>query len=321
METTYFNARCKAKEAKLLSQESLEKIAKSNSVEELTKNLLDLKLIRGEQIESFADLEQIAKREEREFIEFLKHESVHKDITKFFLLKYDYFNLECLYFYLNMKTKETPLLFEGNIKISTMQKCLQKQDYGDLTVGMQKLLKMLDGSSDKSYFFVDNAFERAKKTELLALSKVSKDLFELQNYLSDLKNIELALRLRDEKMFSLVKVDGGKLDDAFFKKLCTDDLGSILSDTKYSIYKNVVEMIVEAMQEGKPFQKFDFLMDCFPITFLDDKKYVAESFLPYVRYCYLALTQIKNLKIIFDGMLANQNKKKLCSQLRRVYEK
>lgn len=321
METTYFNARSKAKEAKLLSYENLERIAKSNSLEEITKNLLDLKLIKGEQIESFADLEQIAKREEQEFLDFLKHESVHKDLTKFFLLKYDYFNLECLYFNINLKTKETPLLFEGNIKISTMRNCLEKQKYDDLPLEMKKLLNLLDESADKSYFFVDNAFEKAKRKEMLNLSKVSKDLFEMQNYLCDLKNIELALRLRDEKMFFLVKIDGGKLEDGFFKKLCSDDLGSILSDTRYSVYKNVVEMIVEAIREGKPFQKFDFLMDCFPLTFLEDKKYVAEKFLPYVRYCYMAMTQIKNLKIIFDGMMANQNKKKLCAQLRRVYEK
>lgn len=321
METTYFNARSKAKEAKLLSIENLEKIAKSNSLEETTKNLLDLKLMKGEQVESFDDLVQIINREEQEFLDFLKHESVHKDITKFFLAKYDYFNLESLYFEIVLKKGEMPKLFEGNIKISTMKKCLETQKYDDLSVQMKNLLLMLDKSDDKSQFFVDNAFKKAMAKEKLLLSKVSKDLFECQNYLIDLKNIELALRLRDEKTFSIVRLDGGKLENEFFKKLCTNNLGSILNDTKYSLYKNVVEIIVEAMRENKPFQKFDFLVDCFPITFFDDKKYLPESLLPYIRYCYLKLNQIKNLKIIFDGLSANQNRKKICTQLRRVYEK
>lgn len=321
METTYFNARSKSKEAKLLSYESLEKIAKSNSLEEVTKTLLDLKLIKGEQIESYEDLTQISKREEREFLEFLKQESIHKDVTKFFLLKYDYFNLECLYFYLILKKEENPLMPEGNIKISTMRKCLETQRYEGLSPEMQNLLTSLDNSKETSTFIVDNAFKQAMNKEKLRLSKVSKDLFECQNYLTDLKNIELALRLRDEKMFSLVRLEGGKLDDNFFKTLCVNDLSSILESTKYSTYRNVVEIIVEAIRENKPFQKFDFLMDCFPITFFDDKKYDVGNMLPYIRYCYLEITQIKNLKIIFDGLIGNQNKKKLCSSLRRVYEK
>ena len=73
MESVYFNARSKAKEAKLLSVENLEKLAKSGSLDEVVKNLLDLKLIKGEQIESFADLEKISNREEQEFLDFLKH--------------------------------------------------------------------------------------------------------------------------------------------------------------------------------------------------------------------------------------------------------
>lgn len=321
METTYFNARSKAKEAKLLSLENMELLAKSNSLEEVIKNLLDLKLLKGEQIESFADLEKIANREEKEFLEFLKHESIHKDITKFFLLKYDYYNLEVLYFYINLKFSEIPTLFEGDIKISTLKKCLETQKYEGLSNYMQNLLKTLDKSEDKSYFFIDNAFKKTLNLESLALSKVSKDLFELQNYLIDLKNIELALRLRNENRFNLVKLTGGKLEDEFFSKLCANDFGVILNDIRYSTYKDIIEILIDALKENKPFQKFDFLMDCFPITFFDEKKYGAEGFLPYLRYCYLKITQIKNLRIIFDGIAANQNKKKLCSNLRRVYEK
>ena len=321
METTYFNARSKSKEAKLLSLENMERIAKSNSLEEVTKTLLDLKILNGEQIESYADLDKIAKREEKEFLEFLKHESIHEDITKFFLLKYDYFNLEILYFYINLKLPELPTLFEGNIKISTLRKCLETQKYEGISLHMQNLLSFLDKSKDKSYFFVDNAFKKSLHSEGLSLAKISKDLFELQNYLSDLKNIELALRLRNENRFKLVKLEGGKLDNEFFKKLCTDDLGVILGDTMYSNYRDVIAMIVDAIRENKPFQKFDFLMDCFPITYFDEKKYSLEKMSPYLRYCYLAITQIKNLKIIFDGIMINQNRKKLCSNLRRVYEK
>lgn len=321
MESVYFNARSKAKEAKLLSVENLEKLAKSGSLDEVVKNLLDLKLIKGEQIESFADLEKISNREEQEFLDFLKHESVHEKLTKFFLVKYDYFNLESLYFNIVLNVGDLPMMFEGQTKISTMKKCLETKTYEGLSSIMQELLSSLEKSADKSYFFVDNEFKKAMHKEKLLFAKVSKDLLECENYLIDLKNIELALRVRDKKTFALVKIDGGTLEDNFFETLCTKDLFSILSDTKFSTYKEVIEMIVNAKKENKPFEKFDFLMDCFPITFFDDKKYVAEKFLPYIRYCYLKLAEIKNLKIIFDGLNSNQNRKKLCSSLRRVYVK
>ena len=321
MEKTYFNARSKAKEAKLLSKESLEMLSKSGLLEDVLKNLLDLKLLKGEQITSFSDLYQITRREEKEFIDFLLKESVNTDLTKFFLLDYDYFNLESLYFYIKLNYPGTKLKPQGYIKISTIEKNLRQNTSEGLSPYMKKLLDVLESSEDKSSFFVDNLFKKALYKEKLELAKVSKELFECVNYMSDLKNIELALRIRDAKMFSLIKIDGGSLSDEFFKKLCNDDYAQILSESKFSPFKNVIEIIVEAKTANKPFQKFDFLMDCFPITFFEEKKYEVNGFLPYIRYCYLELVQIKNLKIIFDGLSINQSRKKICSNLRRVYEK
>ena len=321
MEKTYFNARSKAKEAKLLSKESLEMLSKSASLEDVHKNLLDLKLLKGEQINSFSDLYQITIRKEKEFIEFLMKESINTDLTKFFLLDYDYFNLESLYFYIKLNYPKTKLKPQGYIKISTLEKNLMQNNSEGLSPYMKKLLDVLEHSEDKSPFFVDNLFKKTLYKEKLELSKVSKELYECVNYMSDLKNIELALRIRDEKMFSLTKIDGGSLSDEVFKNLCYDDYAKILSDSKFSSFKNVVEIIIEAKMANKPFQKFDFLMDCFPLTFFDDKKYDLNGLLPYIRYCYLEIIQTKNLKIIFDGLKIGENRKNIFSNLRRVYEK
>ena len=321
MEKTYFNARSKAKEAKLLSKENLEKLARSRSLEEVKKNLLDLKLLNGEQINSFSDLYAITRRREKEFLDFLMKESVNLDLTKFFLLEYDYFNLESLYFYIKLQYSGTKLMPQGYIKISTLDKDLRQNTTDGLSPYMKNLLSILDKSEDKSSFFVDNMFKKTLYKEKLELAKVSKKLFECVNYMSDIKNIELALRIRDEKMFNLVKIDGGTLKDEFLKKLCCDDYSQILSENKFSVFKNVIEIIIEAKRANKPFQKFDFLMDCFPLTFFDDTKYEVNGLLPYIRYCYLEIMQTKNLKIIFDGLSIDQNRKKLCSNLRRVYEK
>lgn len=320
MEIDYFNAVSKAKEAKLVSLENLEKLAKSSNLEDVAKTLLDIKLLKGEQITSYADLFSITYREESDFIEFLKKESIDADITRFFLAKYDYFNLEVLYFNKRLNTREQELTFEGNVKISTIAKSIDLKKYNDLPISMQTLLTFLDKSEDKSYFFVDTAFKKAMHKEMLNASKKSSELHECFSYYTDLKNIEIALRLRDEKMFALSKLEGGTLDDEFFKKLCKDSFLEIVRDNKYGTYKIAIELIIECLKDKKPFVKFDFLIDCFAITFFESLKYKTEQCLPYIRYCYLKLAQIKNLKIIFDGLVSNQNKKALCNQIRRVYE-
>lgn len=321
MEITYFNARSKAKEAKLLKMDGYEKLIKSSTLDELIKNLLDLKLIKGENISGFADLKQITKRKEKEFVEFLKHEQINENLTKFFLLPYDYFNLESLYFNVVLKKFDSPLKIEGSIKIQRMEKCLEKDELDGLTPFMQNLIVFLKQNTNQSSFFVDNAFKQTMQKEMLSLAKVSKPLLECLNYLTDLKNIELALRLRDEQMFNLTKLEGGSLKGDFFKLLLSKSFASILAETKFSPYKNVVEIIVEAMKQKMPFQKYDFLVDCFPITFFEDKKYDTSGMMPYIRYCYLEKNEIKNLDIIFDGLSTNQPKKKILSSLRRVYEK
>lgn len=319
----YYNSQAKAKETKLLSLKDLMNLARAKSVEEISKLLIEKELLKGLSPKSFLDLFKITQREEKEFLTFLKTSTPEKDISNFFLLKYDYFNLESIYLSLKLG-KKFELMPEGNLKISRIEEILKMKKYEFLSKEMQNALKFVDGLFEKEKqngFLVDTAFKKALFLEKLEKSKVDKTLFDYMTSVVDLKNIELCFRFRNIEFFKNQKLDGGTLEDKFFEMLLKSDLDKILRDAKNSTYYSAIELIIMDLKEGKPFLKFEYLMNCFGESYFEKYKFRTDKNFGYLRYCFKKRNEIFNLKMIFEGLLGKLSYKKICDNLRRAYDK
>lgn len=319
----YYNARAKALEANLLDYSKLTALVKCSSIFEVTKLLNAWQFLKGINVQSYADLLNLNLREEKEFLTFLKRSSPSKAISQFFLLKYDYFNLQSIYLQ-NALNKDLSTKFEGNYLISTLTKAVQSKNYKILSPQMQKCLFYVDNlflENRQTGFVVDTVFRKSLYEEMLEVSKADKELFKYMNVFIDLKNIEMALRLKDEKVFQKVRLLGGSLTDKFFNRLIELSYDDILGFAQQTTYYSAIELIITDLKQGLSLDRFELMIDCFGQTYFDKFKYETSGNNPFLRYCFLKQTEIINLKIIFEGLNLGRAKKKILNELRRVYEK
>ena len=322
MNSIYFVGRCKALETKLLSNLQLNELIKCRELAEVVTLLNSYNFLKGENVTTFSDLLTLIDREEQEFLAFLKRSTPNENFTKFFTLKYDYFNAESVY--IAKKLNETPpLINEGLLRIETLEKIVASRKYDILSVQMSNCMKYCDElgiGENFTGFNVDTAFKRALYEEMREVSKKNKLLRKYCAFVIDMQNISLAIRLRDKKMFESVRLVGGTLNDSVFNCLIKDDADTILATLAHSDYISAIKLLVTAIKHDEPFYKFDYMFDCFPITFFDKYKYETEGDAPYLRYCFLKENELINLKIIIQGLIANRNRQKMSDEIRRVYE-
>lgn len=322
MNSYYFVGRCKALETKLLSSLQLNELIKCREVVEVVSLLNSYNFLKGENINTFSDLLALLDREEQEFLAFLKRSTPNENYTKFFTLKNDYFNAESIYMARRLHVSP-PLLNEGLLRIETLEKVMETKGYDVLSVQLSNCIKYCDslvGEENFTGFAVDTAFKRAMYEEMREICKKNKDLRKYCTFRIDMQNISLAVRLRDKKMFNLVRLAGGSLHDSVFDNLISGNEETILSRLSSSDYISAIKLLLGAMRENEPFVKFDYMFDCFPISFFDKFKYETEGDVPYIRYCFLKETELINLRIIIQGLITNRNRQKITNEIRRVYE-
>ena len=319
MNSIYFNGRCKALETKLLSDLQLNELVKCREVVEVTNLLNSYNFLKGESVVNFEDLLSLIEREEKEFLAFLKRSTPNENFTKFFTLKNDYFNAESIYIS-NKLGHEPPLVSEGLLRVETLSKIIQSGKYDALSFQMANCMQYCNSLAEFSGFSVDTAFKKALYEEMREVAQKNKLLKEYTTFLIDMQNISLAIRLRDKKMFDSVRLAGGSLDDAILGSICHDDADTILIRTAHTDYISAIKLLVDAIKHDETFFKFDYMFDCFPITFFHKFRYETEGDAPYLRYCFLKENELINLRIIIQGLIANRNKQKLSSEIRRVYE-
>ena len=322
MNNIYFNGRCKALETKLLSLVQLNEIVKCKEVAEVVNLLNSYNFLKGESVANFQDLLVLIEREEKEFLQFLKRTTPNPNFAKFFTLKYDYFNVESIYIATKLEKDSYPTLLEGQLKIDTIIDLIKSQKYNLLSPQMENCLKYCDELFKKEQFTgfsIDTAFKKALYEEIAESSK-TKLLKKYTTFLIDMQNISLASRLRDKTLFQTVRLRGGSLKDEVLFSLCTDEPAEILMRTRNSDYTSAIKLIVSAWEKGETFFRFDYMFDCFPISFFDKYKYETVGYAPYLRYCFLKETELINLRIIIEGLISNRNRQRISNELRRVYE-
>lgn len=305
----------------MLSNLQLNELVKCREVVEVVNLLNSYNFLRGESVGHFEDLLSLIDREEREFLAFLKRSTPNENFTKFFTLKNDYFNTESIYIAKRLND-EPALLNEGLLREETITKIIESQKYEALSVQLQNCLRYCDSlkGEDFSGFNVDTAFKKAYYQELREYAKHNKQLKEYTTFVIDMQNISLAIRLRDEVMFNSVRLAGGSLEDDIFKSLCKDDAETILLKSARTDYTSAIKLLIDAMRHDETFHKFDYMFDCFPISYFDKYRYETKGDAPYLRYCFLKQSELINLRIIIQGLLSSRNRQKIANEIRRVYE-
>lgn len=127
----------------------------------------------------------------------------------------------------------------------------------------------------------------------------------------------MALRLKDFALCESCKLDGGTLKIEEFKKLTSLNMEEIIEYFKLSPYSSLITFASKANFSGNSLDKYENAVDSFATKYFDDLRLdVSKTFL---RYCFLMQSQLKNLRIVFEGFYMGLDKRLIKNRLRGVY--
>ena len=163
-------------------------------------------------------------------------------------------------------------------------------------------------------------YEGLKKLQMIDIfldKKLYEEIFHLTRNLPfinqffrrevDLLNIKNFIRCRrihwEEKLFASILIKGGLIEDSFFQEIYREPkerLSNKLIFTPYTILSS--EGIPYLEKTGK-FHRIEQNGYSILLQFLSPAKYVAFGYEPLLRYLFLKMNEVRNLRVVFSSKL------------------
>ncbi len=315
----FFNAVANSKSMELLTEQELGFLCDATNIETMLKILGSHNLLQGLNIQTYNDLISVVELDEKNFLDFVKQNVVDKKITAFFCLNNDYYNIQCAFTKIRLQKMNLSYKPEGLYKIADIEKAIENKNYGIFSNEQKFCLETLDKTEKLTGFVLDTAFKKAKYLEFRRLSACNKDLSIIAQTYIDGLNLKNALRFKDKNLMEVLFLEGGKVTKKELENLMQKDYNKILNDTKFDDNALMIKFICTALIEKKPMTKFEKMQDLFAVNYFEAKKTDVNGLTPYLRYCYLKLNEISNLRVIFEGKINGLNKNQIKNDIRRVY--
>lgn len=319
--STYFNARAKALENKLIDKDVFFKIIDCDGFASLYQNLRSLNLIKNLDIKSFKDLDKIVENEMKEFFRFLRHESPNKEYTKFFTIKNDYHNIQT-YLLSKLRGIDPEELFdvEGMYTIEEIKSHIDNREYDFFSPIQRESILFAMKDENISSFLFDTLFKRFLYLEMNNIASANPHLSKIMIFRIDCINILLALRFRNKSLFERIKVENGSLPHEFLISLCTDTFEDIKNKTRYSDYRIVIQTVLRAMDEDKILTDYEHILNNFDEKYFDELKYNITGDIPYLSYCVSKVREIEDLRMVFVGLQSKIDREFMKNEFRRAYD-
>ncbi|MDY2841599.1 MAG: V-type ATPase subunit [Candidatus Borkfalkiaceae bacterium] len=319
----YANGRVSTKINSLVGTERLNRMIETDSPEDAFKILSETGF-GGDLSAGVVCFEKSLSYELAQLDSFIRDVCPSENLKRFLLYKNDFHNAEALIKCKFLKTDEKSLLVQdGVFRAAEMKERIFSDDYKYFPLNMALAFaecdeKFVSGSADG--VFVNNAIEKAYFADLYETAKKQPLLLKLYKVKADCANIQIALRCRDYNAAEKFFVKNGVICDDDLKVLCVETFDVIREKFRFSEYKEILGLAVDAAERGKPFSEFEKAADDFPLKILLEKKYSSEGYLPFATYCYYKLAEIKNVRIILVGLLNGESKTAIKNRLRLTYE-
>lgn len=324
----FSNARVKSKEAKLLSQSQVARLAECETTDEAFKLLNEYGYGVGVENLDFDTLFSNAETElNAEFTEL----AIAGSGLDAFVLMNDYHNLKALLklrasgqLAKEKKDEDNKHLFArpGFYSIEKLRTAISSGDYNSLSDEMTKAIKAVDSASidGVSPHFIDSQVDKAMFKEVLETAKAG-GREELTLYFTskcDIANISSYLRVRrlslGEKFFAEGFIDGGKLDKDFYLKTFEQGVDSFADKLKFTKYSELIKVYTE---EG--IVRFEVACDNYLLNIFKKDRNDMFTASPVAGYYLGKLTEIKTLKLLVAAIKNNVDGDLVKQRMRDLY--
>lgn len=320
----YANARAKAHEKYLLGRERINRMIDAETPEEAIKILFEVGFGDGISLENAGEFERLINIENQKFSAFLSEHGAPTIVADYFLIKNDYHNAEAFLKEKYLKNEDSSILVEdGRIEKNSLKDRIMTDDYSSLPTFMKDALLECDAqfvSNSASGQSVNAVFTKAYFKHLYSVCKDDKTLKRLYEFKVDSINIGTAIRARNFSLANDWFLSYGTLSQKDLKELCEEQLETLKERFRYSEYKDVISLAIDAKLKNKPLSEFEKRADELSFDLLKKQKYSTEGLLPYILYCTKKTSEIFNVRVILVGLLNGLDKAQIRERIRNVYE-
>lgn len=323
----FASARVKSKENKLIGTERLNRMLECENAEDVLKILFETSYAEGVSISDPNDYQLMLDAEQNNLNVFFKEVCPDENILTCFFKKYDYHNAKAFVKakYQKLDNADFMIYQKGLIDYKLLNDNILNENYTFLPPFMTVALNKIDvayasyGANPRQWdMYLDNALNNDIISEIKKLKEADvKNYFilktDIENLLSLVKCIMTNLTAKDyEKQF----IEGGKLDISVFVSSFGLSLENAAEQFKHTyIYSLAFTAFKNLEKEGiTPLEtEADNMLNYY--FFAKRNKY--ESIYPLLNYYLIKIAELKNVKLIFTGIIGGATKTELKKRLRR----
>ena len=321
----YSNARVKSLENTLLSQEKINRMAYSETLEDAVKVLLESNYGSGT-ISSAYDFEEILHAEDKKVNAFMAESMIPNMGIETFIIKNDYHNAKAIVKakYMHEDDFEYMLAPKGMIEINELKAKIFNDEYDSLYLPMAEALKTIDeqrANGKKSPRDIDVLLDKALYKNIFEMLKSTKATSIVNYWKSnvDFSNISTFIRChnigQDVKFFNENFIEGGEIDLEKFTSVYDNGPQVLLEKLKLTKYSNVLSEI-----NPSDMVSFEVIWDNYLLNIFKNDRYDVFSIAPLAGFYVAKMLEIKVVRMILILVKNKVDASLITKRLREYYE-
>lgn len=321
--------RVKVLETQLLSHQRVERLMGSKDLPEALKILSETSYGQFfENIVSSTDIDRALENFLSDAYSFLKESRSNKNIIRFFLLRYDFYNLKILIKAKYFKEEIKNLLLNlGDIDIERAERVIVKGENIELPSIYQKAVKeaISEFEKTKDTLMIDIILDKHLYSQMIYLSLYEKREFlvDFVKAMIDISNLKIFLRGKilgkDRDYFIKALFEKGQISKEFFIALVGESREVIINKLKATPYHDFVNEKFLSEHNFEAVSLFDKIGDNFLISIAKKTKRISLGVEPVVGYVFAKENEAKILRIILTGKANNLPAGMIKERLRQLY--
>ncbi len=316
----YQNARIKAIETRLLSQQQQQRLLDASNVSEVFKLLVEMGFGQGVAVEN-GDFDKVFEAEEHFASSVLRQFNVDGELDAFLLLN-DYHNLKALLKASVMGEESPYLMAEGIFEIEKIKAAIVGE-ISDLPQEMTQIISKINKLISESKAtprvidtMVDKASYRAALNSIKRNAKLIKQYFSAKiDYLNILSFFRCKRSEQSQKFFLEALIDGGELSEDFFASAYESPNEVFKEKCKFTPYRDLVAKAVD----DNNLIAFEVAIDNALLKLWRENFNDMFSPAPILYYYFEKLTEIKVIKLIVAGVKNHVEPSLIKERMREIY--
>ena len=325
---TFASAYIRCQEKYFLNSEKAEKMLEAKTPDEALRVLFELNYGDGSSEVSALEFESLLSRELEKAYELVLPLAPDREYFVIFLYPNDYHNVKALLKaeFLGINADEL-LVNTGSIPLAKLIDLVQNRNYPDMRLEMAKgILEVVDTyGTTRNPQVIDLILDKACYKDInIEISKIKNSF--VRGYAAlriDTINLKSFVRAREMSkswdFFSNIYIEGGNIAERLFIS-GYDEAFEQFAD-KLGIYGLSAALYEGAsmLKESKRFTALEKFCDNLLMNYIRDAKYIAVGVEPLIAYLAAKENDVKMVRVIMAGKLANLKTEQIRERMRDTY--